>query len=62
MKSKSFSKKLDLNKSTVSNLGKKEMNVAQGGDITDPEGSCYTRYREHCMSFDPDYCPPTSFC
>lgn len=64
MKTKSFSKKLELNKTTVSNLGKSEMNDVLGQAIilTDPNGNCYTMYKDYCMSVDPRYCAWTYHC
>jgi len=60
MKHKSISKKLVLNKKNISNFAATEMHQLKGGYYTDYD-SCWTRYREQCMSFDPNYCPPTGY-
>jgi hypothetical protein len=49
MKTKSFRKKLDLNKKTIANLDPKKMNHALGGKtIPDTEEICVTYGQDSC--------------
>lgn len=55
MKKQKFNKKLSLNKETISNLNRNEMNDLKGG-----EGHAATRTCvEHCLSRVPRHCPLT---
>lgn len=49
MKTKKFSKKLNLNKKTVANLGDKEMNGVQaGGQVAASGSACPSCFQTFC--------------
>lgn len=56
MKTKKLSKKLALNKKTISNLSDSEMNNVHGGELTMPPKTCLvceTDYGPYCDSVIP---------
>jgi hypothetical protein len=56
MKPKPLSKKLILNKVSISNLEMREVK-GMGTIYTDPNELCYTMYKDLCWSDAPQYCP-----